>query len=314
MKVALDRINSERFSNFNNYNTSLSKDDVLKLSYFVLSRFNINYLSMSSINAFENRFYEWVIKYIVGKKLPFSIKMLRGSILEKYLLNKIVEYNDVEKMKEDAVIDFMDEVKKNNEDDNLLPYEESDLESVKDFIVNTIHLNFDFFKQKDFFEQGLNVKYSLNGSINVYGVVDSLIKIKDTIGCVELKSTERIPKEPNENHIKQLAFYLLTTDLPVGYIYYIGSSKYMRKGSTYLRIFAFKRENLENYIKEYLEKIIYKMTKFLMKFNSPDEIIDITIPQYTSFFLDEHLRDVYGNTFDFKFDKIEPDSSYELSV
>jgi hypothetical protein len=326
MIKVLDHINNAHLLEYSSFE-NLSKEDIIKLSYSVFSRFNINYLSMSNLYQFENKFYDWVLTYIVGKKLPTSINMIRGDILEKYLLNEIKSFDDVEKLKEVAVIDFEKRLEENKE--NIKPYDESELESAKDFIRNTLHLNYNFFRddKRQFFNQGLSVKSSIKGSINIYGIVDSLVLLntgkeksdgnKDgdkIIGCVELKSTERIPKEPIENHLRQLAFYLYCTGIDIGYLYYVGSSKYMKKGSIYMRIFAFKREDLVNYIETYLENMIYKMTKFLMKFKNKNEIIDIVIPQYINFFFDKNYRDFYGEIFDFKLPNASYVSSTEFSV
>lgn len=306
-----------RIRNLNYFqNISIDRDDYLRFAYQVLSRFDINYLSFSHITAFETKLYEWVYKYIVGGKLPTSIKMLRGVVIEKCLLGKIKFFDDKEKLASDAVIEFRKLLDENlNNKNDILPYTEEEYEDTISFIQNAIRLNFEFFKERTFINQGAGIRYRLKDSVNIYGIIDAIIERKEFNGILELKTTDRIPKEPYELHIRQLSFYLLATGLPYGYIYYVGSGgKTLKKGATYFRAFVFEREKVLDYIVEYIETMVFKMVSFLSKFNSPTEIINSVVPQYTDFFFNQELREQFGNIFGLKQEKPKFASTIDLSV
>lgn len=296
---------NRRIGNLNYfYNTGLSNDDLFKFGYQILSRFGINYLSLTHITTFETKFYEWVYKYIVGKKMPTTIKMLRGVAIEKFLLTNIGLFDNPDDFANSGVEFFKSLIAQTAQEGNLADYTQEDLEDSVLFVQGALRLNYDFFKERVFTDQGLNVSYRLKDSINVFGIIDSIIERKDFRGIVEMKTTERIPKEPYELHIRQLAFYLLATGLPYGYIYYIGNGgKILKKGTVYFRAFVFEREKVLDYILEYIETMAYKIISFLSKFNSPKELIEITVPNYTDFLFDQNLRGEYGNIFGLRTEK-----------
>jgi len=309
--------------------SDFSKKDILDLSYQIFYKFSINYLSVSSIWLFENKFYDWVFRYMSGVKMPTNLNMIRGKVLEKYLLVKSKNYDDLTKLKEDAIKDFETEVKEASKEelgDIKLVCTEEEVEDAKNFILNTLHINFEFFKEREFYNQSTSIMYQGNFSVPIYGIIDSFVKVNgkngETSGIVELKTTERIPKEPSEAHIRQLGLYMVACkddirhkdDSNLGYLYYVGASKYMKKGSVRMRVFVFKREEIENYIVSYFENAIYKMSKFLLHFDRKENLIDIAIPQYTSFMFDKNYRDLYGKVFNFNVEKPVPSANYEMFV
>lgn len=314
MQVPNSLQNLGRFGSLSYFhNSNIKQDDFFKFGYQILSRFGINYLSLSHLTTFETKLYEWVYKYIVGRKVPMSIKMLRGMILEKYLLSNIGLYGNVDDFVNEGVSEFQKIVEEKKDD--LVLFTDDELKETTSFVENALRLNYGFFKERIFTNQSLPVHYRLKDAINIYGIVDAVLNRKEFDAVIEMKTTDRIPQEPNESHIRQLAFYLLTTELPYGYIYYVGSGgKSLRKGNIYFRAFVYEREKLINYILEYIEVMTYKLINFLSRFNSSKEIIDSVVPQYTDFFFNQELREEYASVFGLKEKKPIFTSSIELSI
>lgn len=303
--------------------STLSDSDILNLSYSVFQKFKINFLSMTSFYSFENKFYDWVMNYIVGYQFPTNLNLIRGIIVEEYLLRRIQSFDKPEKFAENGK-EYLEIYLKNDIEAKGIqidPYTEEDLNATKSFIYDSLYLNYPFFKNKKVLDTHIIVKKSIENSVMIYGFADGLIMLEKQNGekvqaCVELKTTERIPKEPYEHHIRQLAFYMSCLNIDLGYIYYVGKGSSSRKGVSYLKAFAFQRENLEDYINNYLRSMIIKMTKFLMKFNSKQEIIDIVIPRFGDFLFNQNLRELYEQTFKFPVSKnnIVPAGEYTLTT
>lgn len=188
------------------------------------SRFGIDHLSVSSCNLFKNEPAMWVMKYCLKIQGEKAVAAMRGTAVEQALDTVVLH---------DASDDDAIQIALNNftaaTEGEISDKIEKEKAAIPDMVRRAAHLYRPHGKPVS---HQVKIDYFIDGiDIPIIGFVD--YKYPEFLS--DLKTTLRMPSEPQPDHIVQVAFYSTVTSLPP-FLTYVTPNKAQSYGLTEAQI------------------------------------------------------------------------------
>lgn len=222
---------------------------------------NIDHLSPSNINSFISDLPLWIMRYLYKVRDKSGVGALRGVSLETTLQKKFNEgfFN----------YDFLENEFIRLVNENDISLEDTKTIKEKDTLNKYGSILDDYFQYEDTLES-IQEKVEIQPQdlpIPIHGYID----FNFTKAIVDLKTTARMPKEPSESHLRQMAFYSLAYPDKEVHLFYVTPRDF--------KIFRITKKTLEFYQKQLLN-IAFAIQNYLSQ--SDDKVI-LTNRTYPNF-------------------------------
>tara|TARA_B100000900_G_scaffold297537_1_gene256058 strand:+ start:774 stop:1520 length:747 start_codon:yes stop_codon:yes gene_type:complete len=229
---------------------------------------NINYLSPSSINTYINDKPLWVMRYLFGMKSSGGASALRGIALEHTLSEKqekgTFDFDGLDK----KFISLCAEVGI----DLAEPKCEKERKSLVKF-GEVIDKNFKYPKVKGYQER---VEVMLDDfPIPIIGYVDFLFD--DAV--VDLKTTTRLPSQPTEAQLRQMALYSMAYPDKKMHLFFVSPKDHKK----------FILKSLDKY-KNQLKKAALTIQRFLSLSDDKEELANLEYPNTDSWMWSDRMK------------------------